>query len=263
MASGSTKSSTTSTPSVRSSDVKPYAGHAWRFVESQSFISTLKITDTLEEQRILEETIERFKPSIPARCRHLDFLLSTPFRYKPYPYGSRFRRSGSSLGVFYCSENEETAAAEMAFYRLMFFSQSPSTPWPGNALTFTSFSVEIGTDRSIDTTRPELSLHRARWIEPIDYTACQALADEARCWNIDVIIFESVRDPDRKLNLAVLECHAFNRSTFLVQHTWNVRVGPFGVQALCQFPGISLSFDPETFAADPRVASMNWSRTTV
>lgn len=151
----------------------------------------------------------------------------------------------------------------MAFYRLLFFSQSPSTPWPANALTFTSFSVEIVTECCIDTRSAGLRPHRARWMNPVDYTACQALADEARANGVGLITFESVRDSDGKLNLAVLECRAFGKSTFLTQHTWSVRVGSFGVQALCQFPKTTLSFGPAAFASDPRMASMNWSRATI
>ena len=41
----------------------------------------------------------------------------------PYPIGSRFRRAGRTAGVFYAAESPETAVAEMAFYRLLFFAE--------------------------------------------------------------------------------------------------------------------------------------------
>ena len=67
---------------------------AWRVVEAQSKISTMKLTDTLEEQAALEKLIDETKPKVPEECRHLGYLLLTPFRYAPYPHDSRFRRAG-------------------------------------------------------------------------------------------------------------------------------------------------------------------------
>ena len=99
-----------STPEELSSSARPAAGRCWRVVEAQHVISTAKLTDTAAEQRVLEERIEKSKPQIPPECRHLNFLLSTPFRYgAPYPRGSRFRRAGHTLGVFYGAESADTA----------------------------------------------------------------------------------------------------------------------------------------------------------
>jgi hypothetical protein len=53
----------------------------------------MKLTDNVAEQVLLESLIESTKPTIPPECSHLDFLLFTPFRYAPYPQGSRFRRA--------------------------------------------------------------------------------------------------------------------------------------------------------------------------
>lgn len=258
------KSLNTSTPNVQLSDIFPYSGTAWRIVESQYLISTVKLVDTLDEQKSLEDLLEAAKPEIPAECQSLEYLLSTPFRYKPYKTGSRFRRSGNSLGVFYCSEEEETAIAETAFYRLLFFADSPSTPWPSNALTFTSFRVDLKTNNAVDLTKPPLVNFRNLWVDFVDYSYCQNFADEARKLDAEIIRYESVRDiRGGKGNLAVLRCAAFNRTISLDKHTWNVQVGAFGVQALCQFPSISRSYPPQTFAADGRISSMNWTRATV
>src|SRR5207245_1957253 len=78
--------------------------------------------------------------------RHLHYLLFTPFRYgAPYPAGSRFRRAGLTPGVFYGSEDAATAIAEMAFHRLLFFAESPHTPWPQNDVEYTKFRVALKT----------------------------------------------------------------------------------------------------------------------
>jgi hypothetical protein len=45
-------------------------------------------------------------------------------------------------GVFYAAEEASAAVAETAFHRLLFFAESPATPWPQNASQFTAFSVQ-------------------------------------------------------------------------------------------------------------------------
>src|SRR5690348_2120314 len=83
-------SSPTWTRDALSSSARRYAGKAWRAVEAQHRVSTAKLTDNLDEQERLETLIEAAKPAIPIECRHLHYLLATPFRYgAPYPVGSR------------------------------------------------------------------------------------------------------------------------------------------------------------------------------
>ena len=169
------------TPAALLSEGVSFEMRVWRLVEAQHRVSTLKLVDDLDEQALLEDIIEATKPAIPPECRHLDYLLATPFRYgAPYPKGSRFRRAGNTPGVFYACEVPATAVAEMAFYRLLFFAESPDTPWPKNAAEFTAFSAAIGSERAIDLTRAPLSADRAAWTQVTGYAACQTLADSAR-----------------------------------------------------------------------------------
>ena len=246
---------------MRSFDPRTYTGTAWRLVEAQHQVSTLKLVSTLAEQAILEDLIEATKPAVPPECRHLDYLLSTPFRYSAdYPKGSRFRRAGNSLGVFYASENMETAIAEMAFYRLLFFIESPSTPWPKGIAELTAFAVSLKTKAHIDLTVPPLVQDRRQWIDPLHYEPCQTLTEESRMAGIELIRYESVRDPLRRANLAVLTCHAFASSTPVDRTTWRMRLSPSGIQAICEFPLIRLEFNQQSFATDKRIATLNWSR---
>jgi hypothetical protein len=115
-------SSIISTRDGLSSSSRHASGRAWRVVEAQHIISTAKLTDNAEEQTLLENLTEDTKPNIPPECRHLNYLLATPFRYgAPYPKGSRFRKAGRTLGVFYAADNVDTAIAEICFRRLLFF----------------------------------------------------------------------------------------------------------------------------------------------
>ena len=93
-------SSLTWTPDALLSKAGRYENRCWRLVEAQHRVSTLKLADTLAEQEMLEDLIEATKPVIPVECRHLDYLLATPFRYGTYPNGSRCRRAGRTPGVF-------------------------------------------------------------------------------------------------------------------------------------------------------------------
>lgn len=230
-------------------------------MEAQHRVSTLKLVDTLAEQALLEELLEASKPPVPPECRGLHYLLVTPFRYgAPYPKGSRFRRAGHTPGVYYASEHVDTAVAEIAFHRLLFFADSPDTPWPENAAEFTAFSAPYATGRALDLTAPPLSADRAAWIDPIDYAACQALADGARTAGVQVVRSESARDLAGRANIALLTCVAFAATEPSMRQTWRLRLGPLGVQALCEFPELGREFPADTFAADSRIAAMRWAR---
>ncbi len=249
------------TPAALASEQRDYEGRGWRFVEAQHLVSTLKLVDSLAEQSLLEDLIEATKPPLPGECRHLDYLLATPFRYdSEYPRGSRFRRAGRTPGVFYASEHPHTAIAEIAYYRLLFFAESPATPWPRNAAEYTGFAALIATEHALDLTAPPLDRDRALWTDPLDYLACQSLADGAREAGALLLRYESVRDPLRRANLAILSCAAFAAPAPVERQTWRIRLSANGVQALCEFPRESVEIAITAFARDPRMDVMHWDR---
>jgi hypothetical protein len=252
-------SSRTWTPAALSAERRALSGACWRVVEAQHKVSTLKLVDTLAEQALLEGLIEQTKPPVPPECRHLHYLLATPFRYgSPYPRGSRFRRAGMTPGVYYASMRVDTAIAEAAFSRLLFFAESPATPWPGNAGEFTAFSTRFSSRRGIDLTRPPLA--DKAWTHSTDYAPCQVLADVARAAAVEIIRTESVRDPARGANVAILGCVAFTSREPVERQTWRIQLGSRGARALCEFPEARLEFARGTFAVDPRIAGLSWDR---
>jgi hypothetical protein len=249
------------TPGALASEFRPLAGLCWRFVEAQHQVSTLKLADTLGEQALLEKLIEESKPVVPPECRHLHFLLATPFRYgAEYPRGSRFRRAGRTPGVYYAAAEPATALAEIAFYRLLFFAESPRTPWPDGAADYSAFSAELATASLLDLTQPPFTAHEIVWTDRASYEGCQDFSDAARDANADIIGYLSVRDPAGGMNFAVLACRAFANPTPLDRRTWRIRLGAYGVQALCEFPPQSIEFGRDAFAADPRIGALNWIR---
>ena len=254
-------SSSTWTPAALSSEARPLSGTCWRLVEAQHRVSTLKLVDTVEEQSVLEDLIQDTKPVLPAECAHLHYLLSTPFRYgAAYPVGSRFRRAGLTEGVFYAAEEPHTAVAEIVFYRLLFYAESPGTPWPQNAAEYTAFSAVYATKKGIDLTAGKLQREKALWLHLTDYEPCQRLADSSRAANVDIIRYLSVRDPRHGFNLAFLTGRVFTKPKPLSEQTWHIRLSEAGAQALCESPRSGITFGRDAFAADPRIAKLRWKR---
>jgi hypothetical protein len=208
------------------SEISPAVGEAWRVVEHQYTVSTRKVVDTQDEQFVLEDILEASKPKYPAGTEHLHYLLKTPFRYfPPSPWGSRFRRAMDGRGVFYCAPEKRTALAECAYWRRRFLEASVGTPLPRNPELLTVFSVGYASERHLDLTRPPLNEYRALWTQSDDYDATQALAEEARKAAIEIIRYESVRDPEHGDSLALLTPAAFARPVPLTEQAWHLYLG--------------------------------------
>ena len=244
------------TPDALSSEAKPIEGRFWRLVEAQHQVSTMKLVDTVDEQALLESLLEDTKPVLPPEAIGLDYLLATPFRYGAiYPHGSRFRRAGRTQGVFYAAKAVSTAVAEMAFYRLLFFAESPLTPLPANAADYTAFAAEISTQAGLDLSAPPLSEDDLLWTHPTEYSACQTLADSARTAGIEALLYRSVRDPARGMNIALLTAKGFAKREPVERQSWRIHFSARHVQALCDFPRRRIGFRLDDFAQDPRIAS--------
>ena len=247
------------TTAALSPEIRRMSGRCWRVVEAQHVVSTMSLVDTLEEQALLEQVLDESKPAVPADCRNLHYLLFTPFRYAAaYPRGSRFRRAGLTPGVFYASLQTTTAVAEMAFWRLVFYAESPGTPWPVNPGEYTAFSVRFSTSKGLDLTRSPLDRDAEKWTHPTDYSPCHSLADAARSSQVQTLRYHSARAPG--VNVALLTCAAFASREPNEHQRWRIQVGATGVRAIHEFGDQRLAFDRRAFARDPRIASLTWDR---
>lgn len=238
---------------------EPRGGEIWRIVEAQHKISTMKLVDNPAEQEILERLLDESKPPVPQECQHLHWLLFTPFRYEARG-DSRFRRQGRTPPVFYAAENVDTAITEFSFWRLLFFAESPETPWPRNPLEATAFSVRYQTETCLDLTAPPYDDRAENWCHPTDYTATHAVADEARGLGCGAIRSWSARARGREYNVSLLSCAAFRDHVPIQQQSWHVLLRPAGVSARCETPESSLHFNRDYFDRDPRVARLDWER---
>ena len=230
------------TPSELKSEARPWKGSAWRLVEAQNIISTRKLVHSVHEQNILDEILDESKPKVPRACRHLDFLLFTPFRYRPYPHGSRFRPAGMTNGVFYAAQEYETAVAELAHYRMKFYQDSPGLAAPENAPVYTAFKVDVKTQFALDLTANPFDQYEEFWTRDKDYGPCQALAETAREAGVEIILSRSVRDPHGRKNVNVLSCAAFAKPNPLEMQTWRIVANGAGATAYCQSPSKVLEF---------------------
>lgn len=214
----------------------------WRVVEAQHRASTMRLVDTLDEQRALEELLEASKPPLPPEAAHLHYLLATPFRYPaPPPAGSRFRGVGDA-GVWYGARALPTALAEVAYWRLRFLADSPATP-DLPPVPHTAFRARIG-GLTLALDAPPFEHSRQRWEDPADYSATQALARDARAAGLALIRYRSVRDPAHRACFAVLTPDAFRAPAPLEQHTWWLKVARTQVLAEAPASGARLAFAP-------------------
>ena len=232
----------------------------WRCVEAQHTVSTLQLVDTLEEQKLLEDILEETKPPVPPECEGLHYLYMTPFRYGLYPNGSRFRRAGPTPGVYYVSEEPRTAIIETAFHLLLFYADSPGTPFPAQPSEHTAFDVPARTDAAIDLTSKPFSNAGDIWSHPSDYEPCQQFEELARQENIELIRYTSVRDPDHKPNAVILTCVSFAAQAPTQNQTWRLLFNKAGVHAIPEFHGQKFSVPPDAWVEDERLMNFEWIR---
>jgi hypothetical protein len=189
-------------------------------VEAQHVAATMQLVHSVAEQSVLESILEDSKPKLPAKTEKLHYLLATPFRYRPHA-GSRFR-SAFSAGVWYGAQELRTALAEKSYWQLRFLLESPNLTELA-PVTNTAFQASLR-GLTLDLTVGPLVGDRPKWTDRKDYGTTQNLANLAREANIEVIRYESVRDPLHGACTAVLAPTAFHRPKPLKQETWFVAV---------------------------------------
>ncbi|ACT58369.1 RES family NAD+ phosphorylase [Hirschia baltica] len=241
------------------SKIKPLKGQYWRCVEAQHIVSTLQLVDSLEDQALLEDILEESKPPIPKECAGLHWLYSTPFRYGLYPNGSRFRKAGRTPGVYYASQHARSAIIETAFHILLFYVDSPETPFPERPSEHTLFDVPIKTTHAISLMEKPFIDASDLWMHPNTYGPCQEFEILARDAGIKVIQYTSVRDPANLENVAILDCKAFASKTPSIQKNWKLWFNKNGMHAISDVANENFSLAPENFLHDDRFSRFKWN----
>lgn len=214
----------------------------------------MKLVDGAEEQRILEELLDETKPPVPAACQHLHYLFFTPFRYSARQ-PTRYRPKGEQRGVYYAAETIETAAAELAFYRALFFLESPETEPPRKPFELTAFTGLVSSERCLDIHRQFSQDELASLSDPIEYGPCHRLAENVRDRSGEIIRFPSVR-AQGGTNLAVFGCSVFREARPRHQEGWWFTIREDRIFAAKRFGAGQLDFPYEMFGNDPRIAEL-------
>lgn len=188
--------------------IRPIAGDLWRLVESQEQVATRQLVDSLEAQSLLEEMLDAVKPPPPSGSAHLHYLLYTPFRYPPLPYGSRYgRRHEPSL--FYGALTPATVLAESAYYRFVFWHGMQTPPPAPIRSEHTLFSARYAATRGLQLQAEPCTEQRAALTHRSEYHATQALGSAMREAGIEAFEYPSARCPERGINVALYTPAAF------------------------------------------------------
>eukprot|EP01037_Dinobryon_pediforme_P018673 gene18673-18972_t len=131
-----------------------------------------------------------------------------------------------------------TAIAETAYWSLRFFGRSPGFTPPTTTVEYTSFHVRVATDRALDLTQKPFAEREADWTAPDDYTACQALATEARFAGTALIRTLSARAAWRNCNIVVFDPQVFENAEPVIHRTWHFRHQGKRLSVLGAFPSL-------------------------
>lgn len=201
-------------------------GTLHRMVESQHSIATLDYVDTLEEQAVLEALLETSKPLPPVDSPRHHYLLYTPFRYPPLPWGSRFGgRNEPSL--LYGGLSESTTLAEAAYYRFVFLHSMIGEP-PKAVLRsqHTLFTATYRTTCGVRLQNPPFSQAAARISHPTDYTDSQVLGSDMRHAGVQAFEYPSARDPAHGLCVGLFTPRALASTQPRNMRQWLCELGP-------------------------------------
>jgi hypothetical protein len=179
-----------------------YANSVCRMVETQEYAATTSLVDDLEEQAILEQILDDFKPSYADDTHNLHYLISTPFRYPPLKYGSRFG-SITEASYFYASESIQTCLAEAAFYRF-YLIDGTETPFPKMIQSEHSlFFVRALSNKTLDLTQVLDTDTQQQLSDPQSYSLTQEVGKKAREFGADLLRYYSARSQERGINVAI------------------------------------------------------------
>ena len=184
-------------------------GELVRVVESQEQIATNRLVDNLDEQNLLEEMLDSSKPPVPPGTEKLHYLLSTPFRYPPLRHGSRFG-TRDERSIFYASATLNAALAETAYYRFVFW-YGMVTPPPAGKITseHTIFGATFSTDNGLCLHKDPFLPFKASLVNPGSYADTQLLGSAIREAGFEAMEYQSARDPEEGINIALFRPGAF------------------------------------------------------
>ena len=202
-------------------------GTLHRLVESQEQIATLGYVDTLDEQALLESMLEKTKPIYKEDLSAYHYLLSTPFRYPPLKWGSRFGAIHEP-SLFYGGASVDVTLAESAYYRFVFWNSMAGIPIKKQIRSEHSlFSVDYQSQQGVSLHQAPFDHYEHEISSPIQYTKSQHLGSTMRAAGAEVFEYTSARDPEKGICVSLFTARAFkhkkpkNMSQWLCETTAN------------------------------------------
>ncbi|NOQ63203.1 MAG: RES domain-containing protein [Methyloprofundus sp.] len=184
-------------------------GTLHRLVESQEQIATLGYVDTLDEQALLEVMLEQTKPLYKEDLSAYHYLLSTPFRYPPLKWGSRFG-AVHEPSVFYGGASIAVTLAESAYYRFVFWNSIAATPIKKQIRSEHSlFSVDYQSQYGINLHQAPFAHIQHELFHPSQYSQSQRLGAAMRASGVEAFRYSSARDPQKGLCIGLFTAQSF------------------------------------------------------
>lgn len=224
-------------------------GEIFRLVESQEQVATNSLVGTLAEQALLEDLIEASKPQLPGPAIALHYLLATPFRYPPLPWGSRFS-TRFEPSLFYGARAADTVLAESAYYRFVFWSGMAAPPPAPLDTRHTLFSASIGTTHGLQLQHAPFAEHAAALLDRRYYGVTQALGTAMRTAGIEAFEYRSARDPQQGLNVALFTPAALGASKPDILAEWLCQTTAGRVSYYSRSAGVLREFPLDTFLVE-------------
>ena len=225
----------------------PLDATLFRMVESQEQVATNNLVDSLNEQAVLEQLLDAAKPPCRAGTENLHYLLNTPFRYPPLRHGSRFGQRNEP-SIFYGSLSRDTALAESAYYRLLFWFGQAIPPTAPYTTQHTLFEASYASAHGLKLQSGQCAMHRPALTDPADYTATQALGVQMRSAGIEAFEFPSARCPRSGDNVGLFEPTALACSQPIRAEEWLCHTSAAGVEFLAHTSNYVANFSFDEFA---------------
>lgn len=210
---------------------------AWRAARGPSLSLSRLVDHDAASRQVLDRVIDEASSALHRVYTDLDDLLARPFFAGLNMTPTRFR-AATDPGVLYAAEERRTACAESGYWRWRVVQDSGSfTSVPPSPQSL----IQLGAKgQMVDLREPPHHEHRLRWTDPTDYAPTQAFAREAREHEVDVIRYESVRDPEHGGCVAVLRPAALQPKKPVAREVWLFVITANGV--IWEYEGSRFAF---------------------
>ena len=238
-----------------------YASKVWRMVEDQQArAATLNIVDSMEEQSLLEELLDKIKPPYRHGTESMHYLLKTAFRYPPLKHGSRFG-DRTMPSFFYASESVQTVLAETAYYRFVLLTDMDQPYQQTIDTEHSAFSVSVKTNKCLDLCAKKFASAQTQLQNTQDYRYCHCVGDWATTQkSAEVIRFYSARDSrsdsevnHKNINVAIAEPKAIISKTPNSLQLWLCRTSMDKISFSSRETKFPISFAIQDFMLDGKL----------